>query len=118
MNAQRIRSNRSFGWMAMALLTSIALAAAPAALADQEGRYAVRKLVSDQPNVAEHQDANLVNAWGIAFNPFGFVWASNAETGKSTLYDGNGVPQSLIVTIPPKAGATQGNPTGIVFNWR
>jgi len=115
MNAQRIRSNM-FGWMAMALLTSIALAAAPAAYADPEGRYAVRKLVSDEANVAEHQDTNLVNSWGIAFNPFGFVWVANAETGKSTLYDGNGVPQSLVVTIPPKGGATQGNPTGIVFN--
>jgi uncharacterized protein (TIGR03118 family) len=105
-----------FGWMAMALVTTIALATAPAAQADPEGRYAVRKLVSDEANVAEHQDTNLVNSWGIAFNPFGFVWVANAETGKSTLYDGNGVPQSLVVTIPPKAGATQGNPTGIVFN--
>jgi len=116
MNAQRTTGNRMFGWMAMALVTTIALAAAPAAQADPEGRYAVRKLVSDEANVAEHQDTNLVNSWGIAFNPFGFVWVANAETGKSTLYDGNGVPQSLVVTIPPKAGATQCNPTGIVFN--
>jgi len=116
MNAQRTTGNRMFGWMAMALVTTIALATAPAAQADPEGRYAVRKLVSDEANVAEHQDTNLVNSWGIAFNPFGFVWVANAETGKSTLYDGNGVPQSLVVTIPPKAGATQGNPTGIVFN--
>ena len=116
MNAQRTTGNRMFGWMAMALVTTIALAAAPAAQADPEGRYAVRKLVSDEANVAEHQDTNLVNSWGIAFNPFGFVWVANAETGKSTLYDGNGVPQSLVVTIPPKGGATQGNPTGIVFN--
>ena len=116
MNAQRTTGNRMFGWMAMALVTTIALAAAPAAQADPEGRYAVRKLVSDEANVAEHQDTNLVNSWGIAFNPFGFVWVANAETGKSTLYDGNGVPQSLVVTIPPKDGATQGNPTGIVFN--
>ena len=116
MNAQRTTGNRMFGWMAMALVTTIALATAPAAQADPEGRYAVRKLVSDEANVAEHQDTNLVNSWGIAFNPFGFVWVANAETGKSTLYDGNGVPQSLVVTIPPKGGATQGNPTGIVFN--
>ena len=106
MNAQRTTGNRLFGWMAMALVTTIALAAAPAAQADPEGRYAVRKLVSDEANVAEHQDTNLVNSWGIAFNPFGFVWVANAETGKSTLYDGNGVPQSLVVTIPPKGGAT------------
>jgi uncharacterized protein (TIGR03118 family) len=40
----------------------------------------------------------------------------DAETGKSTLYDGAGVPQSLVVTIPPAAGGTTGSPTGIVFN--
>jgi uncharacterized protein (TIGR03118 family) len=115
MSANRIMSNRTSGWIAMALLTAIALAAMPAR-ADPEGRYKVQKLVSDQAGVAARQDPNLVNAWGIAFNPFGFVWVSNAETGKSTLYDGAGVPQSLVVTIPPAAGGTTGSPTGIVFN--
>jgi uncharacterized protein (TIGR03118 family) len=98
------------------MLTAVALATSPAARADPAGRYAVTKLVSDEAGVAAHQDANLVNAWGIAFNPFGFVWVANAETGKSTLYDGAGVPQSLVVTIPPAAGGTAGSPTGIVFN--
>src|SRR5206468_10313751 len=40
-------------------------------------------------------------------------------TGKSTLYDGSGNPQALVVTIPPSAntGATSPAPvTGIVFN--
>ena len=110
------RATETFGWIAMALLTAIALAAIARDDADPEGRYAVQKLVSDQAGVAAHQDPNLVNAWGIAFNPFGFVWVSNAETGKSTLYDGAGVPQSLVVTIPPAAGGTTGSPTGIVFN--
>ena len=54
-------------------------------------------------------DAKLVNAWGIAFNPAGFVWVANNGTSTSTLYDGNGVPQALVVT-------TQANPTGIAFN--
>jgi uncharacterized protein (TIGR03118 family) len=116
MNADRITNSRMFAWLSMALVTAIALSVAPAARADPEGRYEVQKLVSDQPGVAAHQDANLVNAWGIAFNPFGFVWVANAETGKSTLYDGAGVPQSLVVTIPPAAGGTTGSPTGIVFN--
>ncbi len=92
------------------------MSAAPAARADPEGRYQRHDLVSDQAGVADHQDANLKNAWGVAFNPFGFVWVSDAETGVSTLYDGAGVPQSLVVTIPPAAGAASGNPTGIVFN--
>ena len=62
-----------------------------------------------------HVDPNLVNAWGIAFNPQGFVWVANAGTSTSTLYDGNGVPQSLVVAIPPGA-AGEAEPTGIVFN--
>lgn len=116
MNADRGTNSTRLGWIAIATLAAIALAASPAARADPEGRYQVKKLVSDQGGVADHQDTNLVNAWGIAFNPFGFVWVSNAETGKSTLYDGAGIPQSLVVTIPPAAGGTTGSPTGIVFN--
>ena len=116
MNADRNMNKTGTGWIAVALLTAVALAASPVARADPEGRYTVTKLVSDEAGVAAHQDANLVNSWGIAFNPFGFVWVANAETGKSTLYDGAGVPQSLVVTIPPAAGNPIGSPTGIVFN--
>ena len=67
-------------------------------------------------NEASRQiDGNLVNAWGLAFNPNGFAWVANNGTSTSTLYDGNGVPQSLIVTLPDgQAGSA--NPTGIVFN--
>lgn len=72
--------------------------------------YASTSLVSDTAVLpAVNTDANLVNAWGVAFNPRGFVWVVANGTAKSTLYDGNGVPQSLVVSTP--AG-----PTGIVFN--
>ena len=116
MNVDRSKESARLNGIAIAALTAMALAASPAAIADPEGRYAVTKLVSDQAGIAAHQDPNLVNAWGIAFNPFGFVWVADAETGKSTLYDGAGVPQSLVVTIPPSAGNATGSPTGIVFN--
>ena len=53
--------------------------------------------------------------WGIAFNPNGFVWVADNGSGRSTLYDGQGTPQSLVVTVPG-AGALPGKPTGIVFN--
>ena len=66
-------------------------------------------LVSDTAGAAAHTDTNLVNAWGIAFNPTGFAWVANNGSNTSTLYDGNGVPQTLVVT-------TQDSPTGIVFN--
>jgi uncharacterized protein (TIGR03118 family) len=58
-----------------------------------------------------------VNPWGIAFNPAAFVWIANAETGVSTLYNGAGVKQSLVVTIPtPPGGTPPSHPTGIVFS--
>ena len=85
------------------------LTGAPPALADRPA-YQVRNLASGVPGVAEHTDPNLVNGWGIVLNPFGFVWVADNGTGVSTLYDGNGNPQSLVVTIPG------GKPTGIVFN--
>lgn len=71
-------------------------------------------LVSDIPGTAAFTDPDLVNAWGISVNPAnGVIWVSDAGTGKSTLYDGAGVKQSLVVTIPP---AGSGTPTGQVFN--
>ncbi|MFL6709523.1 MAG: TIGR03118 family protein [Massilia sp.] len=77
-------------------------------------KFASTALVSDGTGAA-HTDAKLVNAWGIAFNPTGFVWVNNNGSNSSTLYDGNGVPQTLVVGIPAgTAGAA--HPTGIVFN--
>jgi hypothetical protein len=40
---------------------------------------------------------------------------SDNTTHKSTLYDGNGVVQSLVVTIPDGKNGPAG-PTGIIFN--
>ena len=78
-------------------------------------KYAAINLVSDGTPAAAHADANLVNAWGIAFNPTEFVWVAANGTNNATLYDGNGVPQTLVVSIPAgQAGAAA--PTGIVFN--
>jgi len=75
------------------------------------GNYVANALVSDTAaTLALHHDANLVNSWGLAFNQTGFSWIANAGTATSTLYDGNGVAQSLVVTL------NQGNPSGIVFN--
>ncbi len=67
------------------------------------------------PYSTSNADPNLVNAWGIAFNPQGFVWVANNGTSTSTLYDGHGVAQSLVVAIPP-GNAGSASPTGIVFN--
>jgi len=81
--------------------------------------YTATGLVADtaaaNPYGATKVDANLVNAWGVAFNPQGFAWVADEGTSVSTLYDGNGVPQTRVVTI--SAGtAGPAHPTGIVFN--
>jgi uncharacterized protein (TIGR03118 family) len=82
---------------------------------DSAADYTVRNLVSDTGKGTPNTDPNLVNGWGIAFNPQGFVWVAANGTSKATLYDGNGVPQSLVVSIPAgQAGPAQ--PTGIVFS--
>src|SRR6476659_10426594 len=77
--------------------------------------YSNHVLVSDGNVAADFTDKNLSNGWGVAFNPQGFVWVADNHTGKSTLYDGNGKPQSLVVTIPGD-GDEAGEPTGIVFS--
>jgi uncharacterized protein (TIGR03118 family) len=98
------------------ILLVLALVVSPAAHAVSDF-YQQHNLVSDGFVPADNNDPNLVNAWGVAFNPFGPVWVADNKTGVSTLYDGMGKPQSLIVQIPSPANASvMGSPTGIVFN--
>src|SRR5262249_39623999 len=79
--------------------------------------YRVKNLVSDGNVVADHTDPNLINGWGVFFNPNCFVWVADNGTRKSTLYDGQGNPQTLVVAIPSAAGGdVPGKPTGILFN--
>jgi uncharacterized protein (TIGR03118 family) len=77
--------------------------------------FATTALVTDQSSGAAHTDTHLVNAWGLAFNPTAFVWVANNGTSTSTLYDGNGVPQTLVVAIPAGTSGAA-SPTGIVYN--
>jgi uncharacterized protein (TIGR03118 family) len=79
-------------------------------------RLARTDLVSDQPGMAGTTDANLKNAWGIAFNPAGPAWVSNAGSSTTTVYDATGK-LLLTVAVPAAATDTEGSsPTGQVFN--
>jgi uncharacterized protein (TIGR03118 family) len=95
---------------------SIAQDAALTTSSGSPSTYTQHNLVSDGFVTADHNDPNLVNAWGVAFNPFGFVWVANNHTQTSTLYDGSGNVQTLVVAIPTPSADSGGSPTGIVFN--
>jgi len=77
--------------------------------------YSNHVLVSDGNVQADFTDPNLVNGWGVVFHPTGPVWVADNGKGKSTLYDGTGKPQGLVVTIPG-VGGEHAAPTGIVYS--
>jgi uncharacterized protein (TIGR03118 family) len=78
-------------------------------------QFSQTNLVSDLPATAAHQDPQLLNPWGVAFAPNQEFWVSDNGAGVTTLYDGAGVKQSLVVNIPG-AGGQSASPTGQVFN--
>jgi uncharacterized protein (TIGR03118 family) len=65
---------------------------------------------------APNLDPNLVNAWGLSRASGSPWWVSDNGTGLSTLYNGAGVPQALVVKIPTPDGNGTATPTGTVFN--
>src|SRR5882762_5508773 len=87
----------------------------------QAQHYKQTNLVSNLASISTPNppDPNLKNPWGLTRSPGGSPWwVANNNSGTSTLYDGNGNPRSLVVTVPPPgfAPGTQSAPTGVVFN--
>jgi uncharacterized protein (TIGR03118 family) len=116
-SASTVRSRRrtvtavvavTFGWLGFAVPVVDA--------ADAAWAYDLDVLVSDGSVPADFTDLHLKNPWGVAFNPFGFNWVANNHTGSSTLYDGKGQANALVVHIPGVDGEEAGEPTGIVYN--
>ena len=101
------------------LAAFLALASAPAQAHERFAGYLQTNLVSNLEGLAQLQDTNLVNPWGISFSPTSPFWISDNGSGLSTLYavtnDAGGAPhvvkQGLQVAIPG-----EGNPTGQLFN--
>jgi uncharacterized protein (TIGR03118 family) len=79
-------------------------------------QYQLINLDSNQAKTAKFMDPLQVNGWGLARSSGGPFWVSDQGSGWSTLYNGQGVKQGLIVSIPSFNGAGPGQPTGIVFN--
>jgi uncharacterized protein (TIGR03118 family) len=82
--------------------------------------YTQTNLVSNVSGVAPVTDPQLINPWGISRGSGSPWWVSDKATGFSTLYNGAGAKQSLIVTIPPadpnNKKTPTGTPTGTIFN--
>jgi uncharacterized protein (TIGR03118 family) len=75
-------------------------------------------LVSDIPRLAAFTDNQLINPWGLASSSTSPFWVADNQVGVSTLYNGQGVKQGLVVNIPiaPGSAFTHPTPTGTVFN--
>jgi uncharacterized protein (TIGR03118 family) len=82
--------------------------------------YTQTNLLSNESGVAPVTDPQLINPWGISRGSGTPWWVSDERTGLSTLYNGAGAKQSLIVTIPPadpnNKKTPTGTPTGTIFN--
>ena len=89
-------------------LVLFAITTLPAAAGPISG-FSQTNLVSSVPGLAQNTDAALQNPWGMSFSPTSPFWVSDANTSQSTLYNGFGAKQALVVSVP-------GNPTGQVFN--
>ncbi|HEX3168072.1 MAG TPA: TIGR03118 family protein [Chitinophagaceae bacterium] len=71
---------------------------------------------NDEYNPA-HIDPNMVNGWGISFPASGPAWVSAEGTGKTGIYNGEGVAAGISpVSIPGTGTSTVGHPTGQVSN--
>src|SRR5258706_13224597 len=74
--------------------------------------YTQTNLVSSTSGIAPVTDPQLINPWGLSRGSGSPWWISDNATGFSTLYDGAGIKQSLIVTIPPADPTNKNTPTG------
>lgn len=87
-------------------IAALALLLVPAAVAQHFNRTDLTRdpgnVVSTAPNV----DPNLVNSWGLARGTGTFWWIADNGTGLATTYDAAGVPQAIVVTIPPPPAKT------------
>lgn len=82
--------------------------------------YTQTNLVSNISGVAPVTDPTLINPWGLSRGSGSPWWVSDNATGLSTLYNGAGAKQGLIVTVPPtdpnNKQTPTGTPTGTIFN--
>ena len=111
----RLRNRKHAAGLAALALTFILMVASNA-LAQH---YTRTDLTTDNSSVspAPNIDPNLVNPWGMSRSSGSPWWIADNGSSLSTLYDLNGVPKSLVVSIPAPNGQPGGTPTGTVYNY-
>src|SRR5438477_330705 len=112
---KRIRSVFRVPFVLVAVV-AFAFQASPAQAGIARGSFHQENLVSDIPGLAAHTDPQLVNPWGLSASPTSPMWVSDNNAGVSTLYNGAGIKQGLVVKIPAPGNVPGGTPTGTVFN--
>lgn len=73
-------------------------------------------LVGDIGGLGLNIDTHLINGWGMSYSPTGPFWISDNGTGFTTLYDGSGTIQALVVSVPGAGVTLNGPVTGQVYN--
>jgi uncharacterized protein (TIGR03118 family) len=109
---------RARRWLLVSAFAAAVLAAAVfagAIPAAEQNSYTAHNLVSDQAGVADHQDPNLVNAWGLDARPMSPWWVADNGADVSTLYNASGVPFPVPPASPLVVGVPNA-PTGLVAN--
>ena len=112
---------RRVGWLGaaggVAAAALVGLYQLPAG-AQGGGSYVQENLVSDQAGVAQLQDNQLVNPWGMSHGPNTPLWVSDNGADVTTLYTGAvGTPETPVVKNPAvHPDVAGGAPTGQVFN--
>lgn len=110
-----MKTYHRFSWIIA--IATLALTASSLPAGTNTNSFDWTNLDSDIAGVAKRVDSNVVNPWGIVPSPNNTIWIADNGTGVSTLYNTDGVPATLVVTIPTASSNTEGgNPTGAVFN--
>src|SRR4051812_35451608 len=98
--------------LSAAILLTLALTIAPSLSAQHYLRTDLTQNAAGVSATAPQTDPNLVNAWGLSRASGSPWWISDNGTGLSTLYDGSGVAQALVVTMAHPDGVDSSAPTG------
>jgi len=112
-----MKETHSLNKIVLLALVTLLIGGVAVAQAGTSESYSWQNLQSDIHGVALRTDANLVNPWGLAASSNGTIWAANNGTGTSTLYNQQGVANSLVVEVAKSShNHDEANPTGVVFN--